>query len=494
MLFVIVAAFLIAAVFTVAVAMKSLIVICPPNRVAVVSGRTRTLDDGRKVGYRVIKGGRTLRIPMLETVDYMDLNTIPIEVSVTNAYSKGAIPLDVQGVANIKVASREGVLENSVERFLGRPPEYIQQIAKENLEANLRGVLATLTPEEVNEDRLKFAQTLIDEADDDINTLGLELDVLKIQNVTDQVGYLEAVGRRRTANVMREARETEARQTAEAEEAEAESRQQAELARVKSEMAIAVEQSKLRVRQAELDSEAMSSEKRADVAAEQAQVVAEQKLEGERIELQRRRLEADVVEPARARREALQLEAEGLAASITENGNAQIEVFEHMAEKFIEAGPDARDVLVLNMLPDLVEQITSTVSDIDIDKITVIDGGGDGSGGVAGIARQMPGAVISIAEQIETATGVNLLEVLQRGPSAKTAVDVASVPVETTETAVSEAAELDTGELETVAVSSEPAETTDPEGLNPAPATAWAPPVPNYVGDSTDEPVEMVEV
>ena len=147
----------------------------------------------------------------------MDLNTIPIEVSVSNAYSKGAIPLDVQGVANIKVSSREGVLENSVERFLGRPAEYIQQIAKENLEANLRGVLATLTPEEVNEDRLKFAQTLIDEADDDIRTLGLELDVLKIQNVTDQVGYLEAVGRRRTANVLREARESEAGQTAEAE-------------------------------------------------------------------------------------------------------------------------------------------------------------------------------------------------------------------------------------------------------------------------------------
>ena len=154
---------LLAAVFVVVVlTVRALIVICPPNKVAVVSGRSRMLKDGRSVGYRVIKGGRTLRIPMLERVDFIDLNTIPIEVSVTNAYSKGAIPLDVQGVANIKVSSREGVLENSVERFLGRESAYIQQIAKENLEANLRGVLSTLTPEEVNEDRLKFAQTLID--------------------------------------------------------------------------------------------------------------------------------------------------------------------------------------------------------------------------------------------------------------------------------------------------------------------------------------------
>ncbi len=414
MLLVIVAIFAVVALFTAAIAVKSLIIICPPNRVAVVSGRTRVLSDGRKVGYRVIKGGRTLRIPLLEKVDYMDLNTIPIEVSVTSAYSKGAIPLDVQGVANIKVASREGILENSVERFLGRPSEYIQQIAKENLEANLRGVLATLTPEEVNEDRLKFAQTLIDEADDDIRTLGLELDVLKIQNVTDQVGYLEAVGRRRTASVLREARETEAGQTAEAEEAEATGRQRAELARVNADLIIAEQENKLRVRRAELDAEAMSSEKRATVAGEKARVIAEQTLEGERIELQKRRLEADVIEPARAKREAMELEARGRASSIIEDGNANIAVFQRMAEEFSAAGPHAKDVLLLNMLPELVQQITDTVSGIDIDKITVIDGAGDGSGAVGAVAGQMPAAVISIVEQIETATGVNILSVLSK--------------------------------------------------------------------------------
>ncbi len=427
MWFVIIAVLLVVAVLSVATAVKSLIIICPPNRVAVVSGRSRALPDGRSVGYRVLKGGRTLRIPLLEKVDYMDLNTIPIEVSVTNAYSKGAIPLDVQGVANIKVSSNEGVLENSVERFLGRPSEYIQQIAKENLEANLRGVLSTLTPEEVNEDRLKFAQTLIDEADDDIKTLGLELDVLKIQNVTDQVGYLEAVGRRRTANVLREARESEAGQTAEAEEAEATGRQRAELARLQADLAIAEEENKLRVRRAELEAEAMSSEKRAGVASELARVEAEQKLEMERIELQKRRLEADVLEPARARKQAMELEAKGQAAAILEDGAAQIEVFRRLAVQYAEAGDDAKDVLVLNMLPGLVEQITDTVSGIDIDRITVIDGGG-GDGAVPSIARQMPAAVISMAEQIEAATGVDMLGALTgRSASLVTAADVVEV-------------------------------------------------------------------
>ena len=168
------------------------------------------------------------------------------------------------------------------------------------------------------------------------------------------------------------------------------------------------------MRQAELDAEALASEKRATVASEQARVVAEQQLEAERIELQKRRLEADVIAPARAKREAMELEARGVAATIIENGNANIAVFQRMADEFNAAGPNAKDVVLLNMLPELVEQITDTVGNIDIDKLTVIDGG-DGSGGaMAGVAGQMPAAVISVVEQIENATGVNILHALTK--------------------------------------------------------------------------------
>ena len=81
---------------------KSLIIICPPNRVAVISGRKRALSDGRMVGYRLLQGGRTIRIPLIERVQWMSLNTIPLEVEVTNAYSRGTIPLNVAGIANVK--------------------------------------------------------------------------------------------------------------------------------------------------------------------------------------------------------------------------------------------------------------------------------------------------------------------------------------------------------------------------------------------------------
>src|SRR4030095_14540550 len=97
------------------------------------------------------------------------------------------------------------VVMNAVERFLGRGQADIQQVAKETLEGNLRGVLATLTPEEVNTARLKFAESLSQEVEQDLAKLGLHLDVLKIQHVTDDANYLDSIGRTRIAQVVRDA-------------------------------------------------------------------------------------------------------------------------------------------------------------------------------------------------------------------------------------------------------------------------------------------------
>ena len=396
---------------------KSLVVICPPNRVAVISGRKRELSDGRQVGYRLLQGGRTLRVPLIERVQWMSLNTIPLEVAVTNAYSRGTIPLNVAGIANVKVSSREGLLENAAERFLGRSSAQIGQIAKETLEANLRGVLATLSPEEVNEDRLKFSHQLIDEADDDIKTLGLELDVLKIQNVTDDVQYLTSVGRLLTAEVIRNARVAEAERKAEAEKAEAAARQVGQVAGLEADRAIVVERNGLRVRTAELEAVSNAREEEALVAGEVAKVVASQELEGQRIELETRRVEAVVVVPARAELEAQQLHARAEAASIIEDGRAQVEVFKLLTDQYQAAGKDGHHVLVLNMLPELIDKIVATVQGVKIDRVAVVDSNSDrgsSGGGIPGLVSQLPAALVALTEQIDAATGVDILGSLRR--------------------------------------------------------------------------------
>jgi flotillin len=397
-------------VFTVVSFVSRFLLICPPNEVIVLSGRKRRLPDGNEVGYLIIRGGRAFRVPIMERAARLSLETIPLNLTVQNAYSAGGIPLRVDAVANVKIASSEPLLGNALERFLAKGMSEVHQIAKETLEGNLRGVLATLTPEEVNEDRLKFAQSLIEEADQDLGAPGLKLDTLKIQNVSDEAGYLDSIGRRKTAEVLSAARTAEAERQAEAEEAEAESKRRGEVARAKAAQAIEVETTNLRIKKAELEKAAVVKEQEALVAGEKARAKFEQEAEQERILLQQKKLMADVIEPARAKREAMELEAKGEAASILEDGQAKVRVLNEMIETYKAAAGEGEKVFMLNMLPDIVRELARTVDKVTVDRVSVIDAGGNGNGsGLGRFVSQFPSAVISLSEQIENATGVDIL-------------------------------------------------------------------------------------
>jgi len=220
-----------------AVIVRNLLYICQPNEVLIfIGGRSGSAQ--RQLGYRVIKGGRAVRVPLFEVVDRMDLTNMPIEVAVTGAYSKGGIPLNVHGIANVKIAGEQPVLDNAIERFLGVPRNHIMEMARETLEGNLRGVLATLTPEEVNEDKIKFAQSLLTEAEDDLRAMGLELDTLKIQDVSDEVGYLAGIGRKQSAEVQKNAVIAEARSKAEAAIRAAQNRQDTQISEIQAQLGI----------------------------------------------------------------------------------------------------------------------------------------------------------------------------------------------------------------------------------------------------------------
>ena len=139
----------IGALLLIAFLISRMIYICPPNEVLIFSGGHRKLPGvDRPVGYRLIQGGRGIRIPLIEVVDRMNLTNMVIELRVQGAYSRGGIPLNVQGVANVKVSSKTVQLANAIERFLSMTREQIMQVARETLEGNLRGVLSTLTPDD----------------------------------------------------------------------------------------------------------------------------------------------------------------------------------------------------------------------------------------------------------------------------------------------------------------------------------------------------------
>ena len=391
---------------------RALIVIVPPNRAAVITGRTRLLTDGEQVGYRSVMGNRTLRVPIIETVQHMNLETFPIEISVANAFSKGNIPLNVEAIANVKIASEpEAVFHNAVERLLGKTEDEIRSLAKDTLMGNLRGVLATLTPEEVNEDRLGFAKALAEDAGEDLAALGFHLDVLKIQNVHDERGYLEAIGRKKAAEAVRDAEIAEADAEADTRERQATARQRAEVMESQAAIEIAEARNKLRVREAQLGQEGEIAERTAKVKAEEAEVEAQRELEARRVLREQERLRADVVEPANAAREAAKAEAEAEAAPILERGKAQVEVLRRLYEEIAKGGDQALAVFLAEKLPELMEISVEAVSGIDIDRVIVMDGG-DGDA-VSGAVNQRVKGALGTVEGVAAALGLDIEEVLR---------------------------------------------------------------------------------
>ncbi len=396
----------IAAILAILGIVRANLKICQPNEVLIFSGRKRRLSDGTVVGYRQIKGGRGFRIPLLEQVDRVDLTTIPIDLKVENAYSKGGIPLTVRGIANVKVASREPELNNAVERLLGKARGEIQQIAKETLEGNLRGVVSLLTPEEVNEDRLKFARNLIDEAEVDMSSLGIQLDTLKIQSVEDDRGYLDAIGRQQSAQII-----------AAAEVVEAKKREQARLAEASADKSIIEAQTGVRVRKAQLDAQAEAEEAKVQVAADVARATAEQELAEQEILLAEKRQRAETVVKAEAERAAKEELAKGNAARILEDGKADVDVLRQKLELWRDAGSEAEKLFLIQMLPDIIREVVGTVKDLKIDKVTVVDSGQGQGGGVPAVFSQIAGSTPALLESLKASTGIDVAGMLSKAAS-----------------------------------------------------------------------------
>jgi flotillin len=390
---------------------KANLEICHPNEILVFSGRKRRLTDGTEIGYRIIKGGRGLKIPIIESVSRMSLTTIPIELELKGALTNGIIPINIQAMANVKIAgSEEEGLYNALERFLGKKVSDISQIAKENLEGSLRGVLATLSPEEANSKRLEFAIEVTQQAREDLGRLGLVLDAFKIKHLSDDEGYLDAIARKKNAEVRRDAQIVEANAEAEARLVAAEAKKRGNVAEHEADISIVEAENRLRVRRADLAAEANRFEARSKVAGEVARVEEEKKLEEQRVEMNKSKYDADMVVPARAEKEAMELRAIGKAASIVEDGKATAEAVRLMRQEWEKE--DTRELFLIQQLPDILDKVTSVVSkNLSIDKVTVVDSG-DGHG-VPSYVRGVTGSIVAIFEQIKNATGLDIPEILQ---------------------------------------------------------------------------------
>ena len=391
---------------------KSNIVLCQPNELVVLAGRKRKLADGSKIGYRVLRGGRGFKRPMLESVARLSLNTIPIELTLARAMCSGMIPVSVEGRASVKLAGQaEHGMDAAIERFLGKGAEAVTKAAKQALEGALRGVIATMTPEEANSNRLKLASEAAETARRDLQRLGIVLDFLQIQEITDAEGYLQAIGRQQNAAVQRDARIAEATAEADARKVSAEQKRISREAEIAADLEIIAKEAALDVKRSNLAAAENEARERASVAGEIARMEEETKLQAGRAVLKEKQQEADVVVPARAERAAKVLAAEADAARIQANGRATAEAIESMQAQWQDGA--TRELFLIQLLPELTDKVTSVLSDnLRIDRLTILDGG-DGEG-LPNFVKNLTNSTVTVLEQIKNATGVDLTDLAKR--------------------------------------------------------------------------------
>jgi flotillin len=368
-----------------AATVKRLLAVCQPNQVLVIYGLWR----GR--GYRLLRGGSTLLFPLLEESVALDLSNRNIPIRVVKALTSIGIRITVEGVANLKIASHEPTVHAAVERLIGRTREEVSTMARLTLESNLRGLIATLSPEQLNGDADAFARALLQHAQDDMQQLGLELDSLLITSISDDVRYLNSLGRPQQVKLLRRSRIAEAEARAQSRMEAVEQQASTQLAQIRRDEAIARVEAQRRIQEAGTRQLALVAEAEAETAGERSRVEAELPLQVARIAAVTAQLQADVVAPAQAEYEASLAAARTGAARLRADGDAQAEALRVLMDSLLAAGPDGRQVFLMQRLQPLLALLRQAVPTLDVEQVRLISESGE-SPNLAGLLAQVQAA------------------------------------------------------------------------------------------------------
>lgn len=319
----------------------------PPNMAAVIFGRKKVIKnpDGTTIekGYRLVTGGGFFKIPILEEVEFLNLSNRTLKVTVKDAPNKDGVMTTVEGVANVKFASEKNTLMVAVERFLGRSDEDVNTTILDNLEGHLRAVVGKMTMESLIGDKTELNKAVLEEANDDFNKMGINIDFLNIQDIRDNVDYIKNLGRKRAAEIKRDADigEADAKRDALKKTSEAE-KSGIEVANLnqekiyesnnardvkKAEMkALTDTQNEIATQAGPLSqAQAMKAVVEAQASTEAAQEIAQIKVEEARALKEEKRFLAEKIVPAEAEKKARIVTAEGAQQSLILEADGQKE-------------------------------------------------------------------------------------------------------------------------------------------------------------------------
>ncbi|MFL5733374.1 MAG: flotillin family protein [Chloroflexia bacterium] len=426
---------------------------------------------------KVIKGGGTVVIPLMQSARVLSLELMSFDVAPTqDLYTRQGVAVNVEAVAQIKIKSDPDSIRTAAEQLLTKAPQEREALIRLVMEGHLRGIVGQLAVEEIVKEPEMVADRMRGTSADDMDKMGLEIVSFTIKEVRDQNEYIMNMGRPDVARIKREAdiaaaeadRDT-AIKRAQALRESAVAKAQADQERVMAETASATKQAEaqrdLEMKKAEYAASVRQQQATADKAYDiqanimQQQVVAEQvriervqreeqiKVQDAEIQRRERELVATVLKPAEVEKKRIETLAEaerqrrslesmgtaeadrqqgsgqadaaravGLAEAevIRAKGKAEADAMHLKADAFRQYNQAAVIDKFLSGLPEVARAMASPLNNVD--KITIVStGANDGKGfGASQVTADVARMVAQLPELFETLTGVKVADLMNK--------------------------------------------------------------------------------
>ena len=413
---------------------------CPSDKILVVYGKT---GGGRSS--KCIHGGATFIMPLIQASEWLDLTPIPIDIKLEGALSKQNIRVNTPSTFTVGISTEKGVMENAAERLLGQNLAQIQELARDIIFGQMRVVIATMDIESINADRDLLIDKITNGVEVELTKVGLRLINVNVQDITDESGYIQALGREAAARAVNEAKVSVAERERDGEigraNAEREQRVQvsgAQATAVEGEnlakIKVAQSDAQRREQEAEAERLATAAEKVKTAKALEEAYASEQAAEKARAERERASQHADIIVPAEIEKAKIETlaeadaektrrlrkgEADGNFSIMEAEARGTLAALQSKAQGFSDivgaagGADEATLLLITEQLPQLVEEQVKAIANLKIDSVTVWDSG-KGEGGKNDTANFVSGLVGALPplHQLTKNVGIELPEFL----------------------------------------------------------------------------------
>jgi flotillin len=419
-----------------------------PDEALIVYGRRQMFgakvrdEKGVSEGFRIVRGGGTFVFPAWEQHKVLSLRMMTLDIDLQHVYTSQGIPINVKAVAQVKIHSDIDHIRNAAEGFLGVPVEEVRATIKETVAGHLRGIIGTLTLEELYKDQKRFQERVREEAHSDLEGMGFEFKSFVFQEIQDAEGYLNSLGTPKIQEALKNARIATALSDREAKVEEESARQQKEQKRFAVDTEIADAEKSLSLKKASIQKEVDVARAQAQKAGEMEMKVQDITIAGKEVDRRKLELNATIREQADAKKYEAERNADadqyrverqataesvrrreiGLAeaAAIQAKGEAEASARRLLAEALKLYNEAGLSIEALKVLPEIAAAVAEPLSRAGATTIISHNGGhnGDGIGGIGGTgAAALSQDVVQVLSQLspimEQLAGVNLKSFLQ---------------------------------------------------------------------------------